>query len=101
MIVVIIPTYNEASNISKVIKNVFCLNLKDLNILVVDDSSPDGTSKIVKKIIKKNKNLHLLINEEKKGLGKAYMVGMDYAINQLNAKVLVEMDADLSHDTKI
>lgn len=101
MITVIIPTYNEKNNISKIIKKIYDLKIKNLQILVVDDSSPDGTSEIVKKLQKKHKNLFLKINKEKKGLGKAYMVGMEHAITSLNSDILVEMDADLSHDPKI
>ena len=101
MITVIIPTYNEKNNIFKIINQVFDLKIKNLHVLVVDDSSPDGTGLEVLKLKKKYKKLHLKTNKEKKGLGKAYMVGMDYAVNKLKTNVLVEMDADLSHDPKI
>lgn len=101
MITVIIPTFNERKNISKIVKKIFNLKIKNLNILVVDDSSPDGTGLEVLKLKKKNKKIHLKTNKEKLGLGKAYMVGMEYAINKLKADILVEMDADLSHDPNI
>jgi dolichol-phosphate mannosyltransferase len=101
MITIIIPTYNEKKNIKKIINQITSLGIPSLNILVVDDNSPDNTSNIVKIMQKNNKNLHLLINKEKKGLGKAYIIGMNYSINKLKADILVEIDADLSHDPKI
>jgi dolichol-phosphate mannosyltransferase len=101
MITVIIPTYNEKKNIGRVIKKVLDLKVNNLQILVVDDSSPDGTSTVVEKLMKKYTKLHIIINKEKKGLGKAYLVGMDYAVKKLNSDILVEMDADLSHNPNI
>ena len=64
-------------------------------MLVVDDNSPDGTASIVKK--HKSKRVHLL-KGEKQGLGMAYRRGISHAINVLHAKIVLEMDADLSHD---
>ena len=66
-------------------------------ILVVDDTSPDKAYEQVKKIIKTEPRVKLLLNKEKAGLGNAYLRGMDEAV-KLGADVLVEMDADLSHD---
>lgn len=103
-VIVIIPTYNEAENIGPLIdvieKEIFPqVKNHEMNILVVDDSSPDGTHKIVEEKMKEFKNLHLAIGG-KQGLGAAYIRGMDYAINQLGAEVIFEMDADFSHDPK-
>lgn len=99
--VVIIPTYNEHENISETIVSVFDVTSSIKNwsveILVVDDTSPDGTADVVKKLQKKYKKLHLLLNPQKKGLGAAYMKGMDYAFSELAAEVVFEFDADLSH----
>jgi len=69
-----------------------------LNILVVDDTSPDKTYQAVKKLKQKYKDLHLVLNKKKAGLGKAYLKGMDYAFNKLSADVVFEFDADFSHD---
>jgi len=102
---VIIPTYNEKENIEPIINEVFKISKKldkktELHLLVVDDSSPDGTAKIVKKLQKKNKKLHLLINKNKNGLGAAYIKGFSHAIKKINPDVIIEMDADFSHDPK-
>jgi dolichol-phosphate mannosyltransferase len=97
---IIIPTYNEKENIENVIELVFreTENL-DLNILIVDDNSPDGTSEIVKNLIQdkyKNK-IFILEREGKQGLATAYIAGFKWGLTN-NYDVLVEMDADLSHN---
>jgi dolichol-phosphate mannosyltransferase len=100
--VVILPTYNEKGNIEKIIQvledEVFPkVKNYEMQILVADDRSPDGTGEIVKELMKKYKTLHL--NEgEKKGLGAAYVRAMDYAIKEMKADVMFEMDADFFHD---
>lgn len=99
---VIIPTYNEKDNIEKTLSLVFDSLKKVTNwqtgVLVVDDTSPDKTYELVKKLQKKFVNLELLINGKKAGLGGAYLKGMDYAFNHLKAELVFEFDADLSHD---
>lgn len=103
-IIVIIPTYNEAENIEKTIEKVGEVFQKvkghDLSILVVDDSSPDGTPEIVKRLMRKNSRLDILINKQKVGLGAAYLAAMDYAFEKRGAEAVFEMDADLSHDAE-
>lgn len=98
---IIIPTYNEEGNIESVINKVFEQQQKiaiwELHILVVDSYSSDKTAKIVRLLQKKYSKLHLL-ETEKEGLGKAYVNGFLYGIEKLNAYVMFEMDADLSHD---
>ncbi len=101
--VIIVPTYNERPNIQKLLPSVAQVlsSLKrDVLLLVVDDSSPDGTAQEVEKLQKKYSFLKLLVNKKKSGLGGAYLKGMDYAFNTLGAQVCMEMDADLSHDPK-
>ena len=93
---VIIPTYNEAENASAIIKEVLKQD-KNLELLIVDDNSPDGTGKIVTEMMKKNKKIHLLEREGKKGLGSAYVAGFKFAIEN-KYDFIFEMDADFSHD---
>lgn len=101
--VIIIPTYNERENIARLIPTLNEVFSKvgsnwDMHILVVDDSSPDGTADEVAKLEKKYKNLHLLLNPKKQGLGRAYLSGMALAFGKLDADVVFEFDADFSHD---
>lgn len=101
-VVVIIPTYNEKGNIERLIeileKEVFPkIKNHDIDILVADDSSPDGTANVVQSLMKTWENIQLS-SGEKQGLGAAYVRGMTYAIDKMAADVVFEMDADLSHD---
>ncbi len=94
---VIIPTYNEKENIESIIKAVFDIG-QDFHILVVDDSSPDGTADIVKKLQSQFPHfLHLSIRKVKDGLGKAYIHGFYWAL-QNGFDYIFEMDADFSHN---
>ena len=93
---VVIPTYNEAENINAVIPRVLNSSA-GTEILIVDDNSPDGTSKIVEGIAKTDTRVHLLTRQKKAGLGTAYVAGFKYAIEN-NYNCVVEMDADLSHE---
>ena len=96
---VIIPTYNEKENIENIIRATFSQK-KPFDILVVDDSSPDGTNAIVKELQKEFKeNLFLEIREVKTGLGAAYIHGFKWALNR-SYEYIIEMDADFSHDPK-
>jgi len=92
-IVVIIPTYNESKNISILLD--LLSNLK-IDILIVDDNSPDGTGKIVKNFSDNHKNINLLERPEKLGLGSAYRDGFKWAIER-DYKHCIEMDGDFSH----
>ena len=105
-VVIVIPTYNERGNIEpllstlrKVFENV--PEKWDMNILIVDDSSPDGTGEAVKAEMKKMNNLYLFTNEQKIGLGGAYIKGIGYAIEKLKADLIFEMDADFQHDENL
>jgi len=96
---VMIPTYNERENIKTTIDNILKLKIKNLHIVVIDDNSPDGTWKIVQSISKKKKNVHLLLRKKNKGRGSAGKDGFIYCLKH-GAKIIVEMDADMSHDPK-
>jgi len=103
-VVIIMPSYNEAKNISRMIDVLFNVEfpqIKDveMHLLIVDDNSPDGTGDIVKTEMAKYPNLHLL-SGEKKGLGWAYIRGMKYAQEKLSADAVMEMDADFQHPPK-
>ena len=108
--VIVIPTYNEADNIGKMIEY---LNTKtfpnivakkgdlnqnwDMKILVVDGNSPDGTGKVVEKEAKKYNNTFLFTETSKDGIGAAYLKGFKYAIEKLNADFVFEFDGDFQH----
>jgi dolichol-phosphate mannosyltransferase len=93
---VIIPTYNERENIQKIIPAVLEFN-PEVNVLVVDDSSPDKTGEEVQKLRNKFPDkVHLLTRSEKEGLGRAYIAGFKWGLSQ-GYDVIVEMDADFSH----
>lgn len=92
---VIIPTYNEKENIEPIINAIF-EQQPDIHILVVDDGSPDGTGKIVSDLSKKDIRVHLLQNHGKGGLGKAYLQGFQWGLNN-GYDACLQMDADFSH----
>lgn len=94
---VIIPTYNEAHNINKLIERLMSLEIQP-DLLIVDDGSPDKTAeKVRQKQEEYPGRIHLIERERKKGLGTAYVQGFKYALNQ-NYEYVCEMDADLSHN---
>ena len=95
---VIIPTYNECENIEKITKEVLQTD-RSVDVLVVDDNSPDGTAGIVHSIQSNEPRVHLLLRKNKQGLGKAYIAGFKYAIEH-EYDYIFEMDADFSHDPK-
>lgn len=92
---IVIPTFNEIENIGAMISSIFQQKIQT-EILVVDDSSPDGTGQLVQGLIQKEPRVHLLVREQKQGLGKAYLAGFAWAL-QKGYDVIVEMDADFSH----
>jgi dolichol-phosphate mannosyltransferase len=97
---IVIPTYNEVENIGKLIPEIFDLGIEGLEVIVVDDNSPDGTGNIVEEIKRNDDRVHLLRREGKLGLGTAYVEGFQYALDQ-GAQFIFEMDADFSHDPKM
>lgn len=92
---VIIPTYNERENIPAITSAVLKAN-PAVEILVVDDNSPDGTGAVVQELQTKSKAIHLLSRKGKEGLGKAYLAGFQWGLDR-GYQMLVEMDADFSH----
>lgn len=95
---VIIPTYNEAQNAEKIITEVLEQS-EIVEVLIVDDNSPDGTADIVKRMMASNSRIHLLERGSKLGLGTAYVAGFKYAIER-KFDFVFEMDADFSHNPK-
>ena len=96
---VIIPTYNEKANISKLVSKIQSLKIEALDILFIDDNSPDGTGDILKSFQKDNPNLKLIEREGKLGLGTAYIMGFKYGLEN-GYDYIAQMDADFSHNPK-
>ena len=93
---VIVPTYNERSNIESLFVRIFEAKA-DIDVLIIDDNSTDKTYELVEKISAKDSRIHLLVRPRKMGLGSAYIRGFKYALKQ-GYDYIIEMDADLSHD---
>jgi dolichol-phosphate mannosyltransferase len=92
---VVIPTYDEAENIELVVDRVRA-TVPSFDVLVVDDTSPDGTGDIADKIAAHDERVHVLHRSERRGLGSAYLAGFRWGLDR-GFDVLVEMDADGSH----
>ena len=103
-IVIVIPTYNEAENIGRLIEALSeefkADKTNEYHILVVEGNSPDKTADVVREKASKYNFVHLLMEQRKAGLGAAYMYAFKYAIKELSPDVLMEMDADFQHDPK-
>jgi len=95
---VIVPTYDEAENIQALIPLILKQDPR-IDILVVDDNSPDGTGAVVDQISANNSRVHILHRAEKLGLGTAYIAGFRWALER-DYEFIFEMDADFSHDPK-
>lgn len=99
-VVVVMPAWNEAENIKKMIevlvKQEFPKIDADLELLIVDNHSTDGTTEVVEDAAKAYSHVHI-IQQDKPGLGWAYVRGMQYAVRELNADAVMEMDADFQH----
>jgi dolichol-phosphate mannosyltransferase len=93
---VIVPTYNEKENVERIVAAVLGQD-PHLEILIVDDNSPDGTGAIVDALLQQNARVHVIHRSGKLGLGTAYIAGFKWAIERDYANVM-EMDADFSHD---
>ena len=95
--VIIVPTYNEKSNIPELIKEINSYNLP-VDILVVDDNSPDGTGELAESIKKTTPNLDIIHRQKKEGLGPAYIEAFRHVLDKGIHDYIFEMDADFSHD---
>lgn len=102
---IVIPTYNEIQNLRGLVENVFQVvdtkahlyDVTEANVLVVDDNSPDGTGKLADELAAKDSRVHVLHRQQKNGLGKAYVAGFAWGLDQ-GFDCICEMDADFSHN---
>ncbi len=102
---IVIPTYNEIQNLKGLMEAVFQIadskahlyGVQEVNVLVVDDNSPDGTGKLAEEIAKKESRVFVLHRSQKNGLGKAYVAGFAWALDR-GYDAICEMDADFSHN---
>ena len=96
-IMVVIPTYNEADNLAAIVGELLALELPRLEILIVDDDSPDGTGDIADGLVARYPDqIHVMHRSGVRGLGTAYVSGFQFALSQ-GAALIVQMDADFSH----
>jgi len=93
---VIIPTYNERENLTELLRQIFALGI-GLEVLIVDDNSPDGTGELADQMAAADPNVHVLHRAGKMGLGSAYVAGFKYALER-DYEAIFEMDADFSHN---
>jgi len=93
---IIVPTYNEKGNVERLVGALFDLD-RDIEILIVDDNSPDGTGEIADRLSAGDRRVHVLHRPGKLGLGSAYIQGFNFALNH-GYDLIFEMDADFSHD---
>jgi dolichol-phosphate mannosyltransferase len=93
---IIVPTYNERENLARMAERLLNLPVK-VDVLVVDGNSPDGTGKIADELAAKHSQIHVLHEEEKNGLGRAYIAGFKWALER-GYEFIFEMDADCSHN---
>ena len=98
-ILIFSATYNEARNIENFLNSIEKLNLA-IDILLIDDNSPDNTWKKIQEYSKNKENIHLIIRNKKEGLDTAHKIAYEYSITN-NYDFLITLDADLSHDPKI
>jgi dolichol-phosphate mannosyltransferase len=92
-----LPTYNERENLEAMVGALRVLDVEDLHVLVIDDSSPDGTGQIADRLTEEDDHVHVLHREHKEGLGPAYLAGFRWALGA-GAERIFEMDCDFSHD---
>ncbi|HTS87824.1 MAG TPA: polyprenol monophosphomannose synthase [Gemmatimonadales bacterium] len=95
-ILVIVPTYNEARNLPQIVPEILKQDRR-LEVLVVDDNSPDGTGDLADRMADGERRVHVLHRQAKEGLGRAYLAGFEWGLAQ-GYEAMFEMDADFSHD---
>jgi len=104
-VVVVIPTYNERGNIHPLVERIDRVRRRvrslDLEVLFVDDSSPDRTGTVIKEVSKSLGYVHLLTRASKEGIGKAYLEGFEFALQHFSPSVVVQMDGDLQHPPEL
>src|SRR5260221_9952249 len=93
---VIVPTYNERDNLPLLVDRLLKLPVQ-VDLLVVDDNSPDGTGKLADELAAKHPSVHVLHRQEKQGLGRAYCAGFIWALER-DYELIMEMDDDFSHN---
>ena len=93
---VIVPTYNERENLPALVQRVFSLPIQ-VDLLIVDDNSPDGTGRVADELAARQPRLHVLHRSEKNGLGRAYCAGFKWALDR-DYEFVMEMDGDFSHN---
>ncbi len=94
---IVVPTYNERENIERLLGELLALPF-GLDVVVVDDNSPDGTGDFVDGYVKREPRVHVIHRPEKMGLGSAYIAAFKWALAETDTKYVFEMDADFSHD---
>ena len=94
---VVVPTYDERENLERVVPRILAQG-PDVHVLVVDDASPDGTGALADALAAREPRLRVLHRSGKRGLGSAYVEGFQYALRETDARFVIQMDADLSHD---
>ena len=99
-IFVVIATYNEKDNIVNLINEILDLNIEGLNIIVVDDNSPDGTAQFVQNNFIGRNNVSIIIRNNERGYGSAHIAGFQEALKR-GADIIISMDADFSHQPKV
>lgn len=101
-VVVVVPTYNESENLPKLLKALYALQIEGLQVLVVDDNSPDKTGEMAEQLAQEDYpgKLEVIHRPGKMGLGTAYITGFTHALRR-GATHIVEMDADFSHDPQV
>ena len=97
--IVVIPTYDEKDNVRPMADAVLASGVAEIELLFVDDNSPDGTGKVLDEMAAAEPRIHVLHRVKKEGLGRAYVAGFTEAI-RLGAEIIVQMDCDFSHDPK-
>lgn len=93
---IVVPTYNERENLPRMVARLLALPVK-VDLLVVDDNSPDGTGKLADEFAAKHPEVHVLHRQEKNGLGRAYLAGFKWALEK-GYEFIFEMDGDFSHN---